>query len=554
MRKSYIAAISLFLLVYIVPLGVRPLFYQDETRYAEIPREMLASGDWLVPRIDGLRYFAKPVLGYWLNALSMTLFGSNSFALRFPSAMGVGISALIIFLLAQRFAGGYVTGIVAAAALLTCPEVFVVGTTNILDSVFSMLVTLAMGSFFFAYRENISWIRMCLLVSCGIFIGLACLTKGFIAFVIPVIAIAPFMIWEGEWKKLFSFSWVPFITAILVSLPWFVMICLREHDFWNYFFWVEHVSRFISPTDNPHPRPFWFFFPLIAGGALPWSVLVPALLPRLSRLIRKDLFIRFALCWFLFPFLFFSASHCKLATYILPCYPPLVILITVSLMNYFETNQHKVFNTVALCFSALIGTTTAVLIVNQLTGWPGLSRYGPEETWKWTLTACSLMVWSLLLLLVTKMPDYRRKIILFCVAPLVCMFSSHFILPDELILMKAPGAFLLRHSEKVTPETILVADKRLVSSVCWFYKRNDVLLIDKGGEVEYGLGFEDAQDRQLTIDSFRELYDKEAGKKRIVLIISKKLYTKHELLFPQAAFKDVSATMVFLQFQKQISS
>jgi hypothetical protein len=223
-------------------------------------------------------------------------------------------------------------------------------------------------------------------------------------------------------------------------------------------------------------------------------------------------------------------------------------------MNYFETNQHKAFNTAALCFSALIGTTTAVLIVNQLTGWPGLSRYGPEETWKWTLTTCGLLVWSLLLLLVTKMPDYRRKIILFCVAPLVCMFSSHFILPDELILMKAPGAFLLRHSEKVTPETILVADKRLVSSVCWFYKRNDVLLIDKGGELEYRLGFEDAKDRQLTIDSFRELYDKEAGMKKIVLIISKKLYTKHELLFPQAAFKDVIATMVFIQFQKQISS
>jgi 4-amino-4-deoxy-L-arabinose transferase len=331
------------------------------------------------------------------------------------------------------------------------------------------------------------------------------------------------------------------------------MICLREHDFWNYFFLVEHVSRFISPIKNPHPEPFWFFFPLIVGGALPWSVLFPAVLPRLSSLIRQDSFIRFALCWFLFPFLFFSASHCKLATYILPCYPPLVILITVGLMNYFETTQHKVFNTVALCLSALIGSTAAALIVNQLTGWPGFSSYGPEETWKWILTACGLMVWSLLLLLVTKMPDYRRKIILFCAAPLVCMFSSHFILPNEVKIMKAPSAFLLRHSEKVTPETILISDKRLVSSVCWFYKRNDVLLIDKG-EFEYGLSFEDAKDRQLTIDGLGDLYDKESGKKGIVLIISKKLYTKYEHLFPKAAFKDLSGTMVFIQFQKQISS
>ena len=553
MKKSFIALIVLFLLLYIVPLGTRPLFYPDETRYAEIPREMIASGDWIVPRLDGIRYFAKPVLGYWLNAIAMTRFDQNTFSLRFPSAMGVGISALVIFLLAQRFAGGYLTGIVAAAALLTCLEVFVVGITNVLDSVFSMLVTLAMGSFFFAYRETISWARMYFLVSSGIFIGLSFLSKGFIAFVIPVVVIVPFMIWERQGKELFRVSWVSLITAVLVSLPWFVMICLREHDFWNRFFWVEHVSRFISPTRNPHPAPFWFFFPLIVGGSLPWSVLVPAVLPRLSSLTRKDSFIRFTLCWFLFPFLFFSASHCKLATYILPCYPPLVMLITVCLMNYFEAAKHKAFNIGALCFSVLMGIASAALIVNRLTGFPAFSSFGPEETWKLTLAAVGLLVWSLLLVLATKASDYRRKIILYCAAPLLCMFSSHFILPDEIKTIKAPGEFLLRHAQKVTPETILVSDKRLVSSVCWFYKRNDVLLIDQG-ELEYGLGFEDAQDRHLTIDGFRELYDKEAGKKRIVLIISKKLYTKNEQLFPQAAFKDVSATMVFIQFQKQISS
>ena len=508
---------------------------------------MLTSGDWIVPRLDGLRYFEKPVLGYWLNALSMTLFGSNSFALRFPSAMGVGISALIIFLLVRRFAGGYVTGIAAATAFLTCLQVFAVGITNILDSAFSMLLTLAMGSFFFAYRETIARVRTCFFLSCGIFIGLAFLTKGFIAFLLPVGAIALFMIWERQGKELLRISWVPLITAVLVALPWCLMIYLREHDFWNHFFWVEHVDRFISPIRNPHPESFWFFFPLIVGGALPWSVLVPVVLARLSSLPRKDSFIRFTLCWFLFPFLFFSASHCKLITYIMPCYPPLVMLITVGLMNYFEAAKHKAFNIIVLCFSGLIGTASALLIVNQLTGWPGFSSYGPEETWKWILTAVGLLVWSLLLVLATKTSDYRRKIILYCAAPLVCMFSAHFILPEEVIIMKAPGEFLLRHAQKVTPETILVSDKRLVSAVCWFYKRNDVLLIDQG-ELEYGLGFEDAKDRQLNIDSLRELHDKESGKKTIVLIITKKLHKKFEHLFPKAEFEDISGNSVFMQF------
>ena len=118
MKKSSIAVIGIFLLLYILPLGARPLFYPDETRYAEIPREMIASGDWVVPRINGLRYFEKPVLGYWLNATAMNLFGQNAFSLRFPSAISVGISALMVFLLLQRFAGGYSAGIIAAVVVI----------------------------------------------------------------------------------------------------------------------------------------------------------------------------------------------------------------------------------------------------------------------------------------------------------------------------------------------------------------------------------------------------------------------------------------------------
>jgi len=67
LNSAHAAIVVLFVLVYIAPLGVRPLVIPDETRYAEIPREMIVSGDWVVPRLNGLRYFEKPVLGYWLN-------------------------------------------------------------------------------------------------------------------------------------------------------------------------------------------------------------------------------------------------------------------------------------------------------------------------------------------------------------------------------------------------------------------------------------------------------------------------------------------------------
>jgi hypothetical protein len=110
----FYAMIGLFFLLYILPLGVRPIMVPDESRYAEIPREMIASGDWTAPHLNGLRYFEKPVLGYWLNAGSIMLFGENAFAIRFPSAMSAGISAVILFLLVRRYAGGYSAGILAA--------------------------------------------------------------------------------------------------------------------------------------------------------------------------------------------------------------------------------------------------------------------------------------------------------------------------------------------------------------------------------------------------------------------------------------------------------
>ena len=148
MKKLYLTAVGIFMLIYIVPLGIRPIILPDESRYAEIPREMLASGNWIVPKFDGLRYFEKPVLGYWLNALSIKLFGENAFGARFPSALATGLSAFIIFLLVYRFAGDITAAIAAALIFLTSFIVYGIGTFNVLDSMLAVFITASMASFF----------------------------------------------------------------------------------------------------------------------------------------------------------------------------------------------------------------------------------------------------------------------------------------------------------------------------------------------------------------------------------------------------------------------
>ena len=385
MQRAALVVIAVYLFLYIVPLvGVRPLFIPDETRYAEISREIIATGDWIVPRLNGLRYFEKPVLGYWLNAASILMFGENAFAARFPSAAAAGISAWMIFLLVRRFAGDYTTALLACVSFLTCLEVIVIGNISILDSMFAMFVTLSMVVFFFAHRENRFQQKTGLFVLFGLFCGLAFLTKGFIGFALPVAAIVPFMLWERRIKELFGFSWIAVVVAVLVVLPWGLMVHFKENDFWHYFFWTEHIKRFMSDSAQ-HGEPFWFYIPVIFAGALPWTVLLPAAVAGLKNNHHGDALIRFSICWFLCPFLFFSASHGKIGTYILPCFPPIVVLIACGLCNFPNGIKKRLFTIGVTIFAILTAAAAMILIISQLADFPGLKAYNTTETWKWIL-------------------------------------------------------------------------------------------------------------------------------------------------------------------------
>ena len=547
MKKSSLAVIGLFFLLYILPLGVRPITIPDEARYAEIPREMIVSGDWVVPHLNGLRYFEKPALGYWANALSLKLFGENAFAIRLPSAIATGISALMLFFLMRRFASGYSAGILAAVAFLTCLEVFGVGTFNVLDSMFSLLLTATMTAFFFAHMENSSRKKSVFLALFGLFCGLAFLTKGFIAFLLPVLAIVPFMIWERRWKELFRIPWLPIVAALLISLPWCVMIYLREHDFWGYFFWIEHIKRFLSDNAQ-HPEAFWFFIPIVAGGTMPWSFLLPVAITGMRKSCLNDQLARFAICWFLLPFLFFSISRGKLGTYILPCFPPLIILITTGIINYFAEEKKRLF-TIGVSFLALVIAVLALtLVMSQTKVFEGLRVYGQAETWKWIIGGGGLLAWSLLLVFTIKTVNYREKLILYCLVPALFMFSAHFIMPDQFKAGAAPGRFLLRHSDMVHPDTILVSDNYLVDSVCWFYRRDDVYLIMKGGELGYGLSYNDSKQRLLTFDQFKKLINKYSGMNHVILIMSAERYEEYRHLMPKPALEDINCGFVFARF------
>src|SRR5262249_6495090 len=147
----------------------------------EIPREMIQSGDWVVPRLNGLRYFEKPVLGYWVVAGSMKLIGQNEFAARLPAALSVGLSAIVVGLLARRFASA-TTADLAPAVFLRSFGVYPAGNFNWLDGPFSALMTATFATSFAALHETGRFRKTIILAAAGGFCGLAFLVKGFAAF------------------------------------------------------------------------------------------------------------------------------------------------------------------------------------------------------------------------------------------------------------------------------------------------------------------------------------------------------------------------------------
>jgi len=545
MKKGIASLAALFFLLYVVLLGVRPLVAPDETRYGEIPREILASGDWVVPHLNGLRYFEKPIMGYWLNAASLRLFGENAFAVRLPSALAVGLSAILLFVCVRKFSEDHVIPLFTTAVFLLCFEIFGVGTFAVLDSMLALFTTSAVVVLFLAYREPEVRKRFVLLVLAGVACGCAFMTKGFIALVIPASVILPFALWEGSLGLCLRTAWVSVISAVLVSLPWGLMVHQRAPDFWHYFFWVEHVNRFISPSGGQHPQPFWYYLPVLLGGAMPWTVLAIPIVQGLRQTGCKDPMIRLAICWLVFPFLFFSGCGGKLATYILPCFPPLAFLIAVGVLSYLRAGKVKGFTVgtgvlvglAGLLFGALV---VGLIVIPQLTV--------SIKLWPWMIMAASLIAWGVLSRMAITSETVHRRLILFSAGPMLFLFSAQLITPAFVTTPKAPGTFLLSHTSQLPERGILVAGSGMAGSVCWYYRRADVFLFKGKGEYAYGLAYQDSQHRLLDPDALLRLMAHPDGADRLTLIVTTKEFDRNAALLPAPSYKAVSQGLVFAQF------
>ena len=502
------AAILIFLILYMLLLGVRPLVTPDEARYVEIPREMLADQDYVTPRLNGARYFEKPIMGYWLIAGAMRVFGENAFAGRFAPAVSTGLAALIVLLLAAKMTGRREEGWFAAGCFLLMPLVFIVGTTCTLDAIFSLFVTATVASFYCAVEGFLAKKRLnCVLwlLATGAAAGCAFLTKGFLAFALPVMAVLPWLIWEKRWKAIFTLPWLPFVVALLVIAPWAVLIHRAQPDFWRYFVVEEHFARFFGGEKAEHAQGPFFFVLTLLWGAAEWFLLAPAIGLGFGKIgVRGEdkSWFRFLICWFAGPFLFLSASSGKLPTYILPCFPALAIMISAALFRYFEARpdgKGKLFNVPLMVFSGGLALVLVAGIAAICLGLPekfGIVVYGKNEAWKLFVlfNVLVLMLFGAAAAFTEKKP--ARKLSYFVAATVPFFLGLNFIIPQSFVDARCMGEFLEQCRDEITPDTLIISRGTEFHSVCYVFKRNDVYLLSPG-ELTYGLTYPEDVTREL---------------------------------------------------------
>lgn len=333
---------AIFLAAWLIPSATRTLVRPDEGRYAEIAREMALSGDYVTPRLNGLKYFEKPPLQYWATALAFTTFGQSEFTARWwPTFTGL-LGLMLVGLAVRALSGRTDTALVTTVVLAAMCYYFLIAHINTLDMGLTAFMTLTLVGMLRGFgvsgqspRATRGW-----MVAAWAGAALAFLSKGLIGIVLPGAIFVIYLLITRQWQLLTRLEWVRGPLAfVLIAAPWPLLVQAQNPEWANFFFIYEHFGRFAN-AEHDRLGSLHYFVPIIIAGLLPWT---PALIKLLHRQSWQELKTTYATSainvplllsiWCVFMFVFFSISQSKLPSYLLPITPAAAMLLAPVMLS-----------------------------------------------------------------------------------------------------------------------------------------------------------------------------------------------------------------------------
>jgi len=348
--RDILCLAGLFLFLYTFWLGSYPLFTPDEGRYSEVAREMVASGDYVTPRVNGVAFLDKPVLYYWLQALSITLFGIKEWALRlFPALFGI-LGCIMTYVCGRQLFDRR-TGILSSIILATTPLYFGSAHYANLDLEVAVLISCTLLCLITAIQSHGKQ-QTYFYLTTYLFAALAFLTKGLIAIAFPGLIGLIWMGLSNRWDILRKMHLIKgAIMFVALVLPWYILVQKANPEFLHFFFVTQQVTRFLSAAEFNNPTPFWFYLPVVLLGFLPWTLF---LFQAIRHRIKNPISLYFLL-WIGIIFIFFSIPRSKTVGYILPIFPALALLVG----HYLSSRWEKISTYFWLC---TLGSITFLII------------------------------------------------------------------------------------------------------------------------------------------------------------------------------------------------
>lgn len=364
---DFIFIVALLGIFYALWIGGHALFTPDEGRYSEVAREMVVTGDYITPRLNGVAFLDKPVFYYWLQASAIQLFGLKEWALRFwPALMGVLGSLLTYF--AGRIVFNRRTGILAAVLLASSPLYYGAAHYANLDLEVAVLISMTLFFSLLALHTTNPYQRNFLFILAYVFCALSALTKGLIGIVFPAMIIGLWIILLNRWNIIKEMRLVMGLIIFLsITLPWYCLVQRANPEFLHFFFITQQISRFLTHGDFNNKTTVWFYVPIVFIGFFPWSIfLIQAIMKNIKAIWndRKNHSVElFLLLWLVLIFAFFSIPKSKTVGYIIPIFPAIALMVGHYLDQLWETFPTKGFKAGVISFIVVSFIVVSVAIV-----------------------------------------------------------------------------------------------------------------------------------------------------------------------------------------------